>query len=84
MRNIAYLLFILSAALGYFSVYPMMVMPVALATSLIFISARQQWLKDNPPAMPVNKLVDGFYLFFLHLLINFTAFGVGFVFNYFV
>ena len=84
MRNIAYLLFILSAALGYFSVYPMMVMPVALATSLIFISARQQWLKDNPPSMPVNKLVDGFYLFFLHLLINFTAFGIGFVFNYFV
>ena len=78
MRNIAYLLVLLSAAFGYFSVYPMMVVTVALATSLIFISARQQWLKENPPAVPVNKMVDGLYLFFLHLMINFTAFAVGF------
>ena len=84
MRNIAYLLVLFSAALGYFSVYPLMVVPVALATSLIYISVRQKWLIENPPAMPVNNMVDGFFLFFLHLLINFTAFGLGFFLHYIV
>lgn len=82
MRNIAYLLILLSVVMGYMSVYPLMVVPVALATSLIFISARQKWLKENPPAVPVNKMVDGLYLFVLHLLINFTAFALGFFFYY--
>ncbi|MEP6342570.1 MAG: hypothetical protein ABJ275_04580 [Maricaulaceae bacterium] len=82
MRYIAYGLVLLSAVLGYFSVYPLWVVPVALVTSLIFISSRQKWLKDNPPAVPVNKMVDGLYLFFLHLLMNFTAFALGFLLYY--
>jgi len=68
MRYIAYLLFILSIILGYFAVYPMVVLPLALVTSLIFISARRTWLKSNPQATPVNPLIDGVYLLFLHLL----------------
>jgi hypothetical protein len=82
MRYIAYSLFILSILLGYFAIYPMVVVPVALATSFLFISARRKWLKENPPAIPVNPLVDGLYLFFLHLLIHFAAFAIGFFLNY--
>jgi len=82
MRYIAYLLFILSIILGYFAVYPMVVLPLALVTSLIFISARRTWLKSNPQATPVNPLIDGVYLLFLHLLMHFVAFGGGFFFNY--
>lgn len=82
MRYIAYLLVALSAGFGYFSVYPLFVIPIALATSFIFISARRKWLKENPPAIPVNPLVDGLYLFFLHLLIHFVAFGIGFFLHY--
>jgi len=77
MRYIAYLLFILSIILGYLAVYPLVVVPVALVTSCLFISARRKWLKANPPAIPVTPLVDGLYLFFLHLLINFAAFAIG-------
>jgi len=82
VRYIAYLLILLSVILGYFAVYPLIIVPIALSTSVIFISARRQWLKNNPPAMPVNPLVDGIYLFVLHLLINFSAFALGFFFHY--
>lgn len=82
MRYIAYLLVALSAALGYFSVYPLAVVPIALATSFIFISERRKWLKANPPALPVNPIVDGIYLFVLHLLINFAAFAIGYFLHY--
>jgi len=73
MRYFAYLLVLLSAVLGYLAVYPLVVVPVALATSFIFITARRQWLKDNPPAVPVSPIVDGIYLFVLHMLIHFAA-----------
>lgn len=82
MRIFAYLLVLLSAVLGYFALYPFVVVPVALATSFIFISSRRQWLKDNPPAVPVNPVIDGIYLFVLHLLIHFAAFAIGFFLNY--
>ena len=78
MRYIAYLLVFIALVLGYFRVYPLVVIPIALATSFIFISARRTWLKNNPPAVPVSPLVDGFYLFMLHLMINFTAFALGY------
>ena len=82
MRYIAYLLVLLSGVLGYFKVYPLIVIPVALATSFIFMSARRKWLKENPPAMPVSPFVDGIYLFALHMMINFSAFALGFFFHY--
>ncbi len=82
MRYFAYSLFILSAVLGYLALYPMIVLPLAFATSLIFAAARRKWLKANPPAIPVNPLVDGIYMFFLHMLIHFAAFAAGFFINY--
>jgi len=82
MRYIAYLLFILSIILGYFAIYPLVVLPLALATSFLFFSARKKWLKANPPALPVNPIVDGAYLVFLHILIHFAAFAIGFFLHY--
>lgn len=82
MRIFGYLLVLLAFILGYFRIYPLVVIPVALVTSFIFISARRKWLQDNPPAMPVSPIVDGIYLFFLHLLINFGAFALGYFFRF--
>lgn len=82
MRYIAYVLFALSALLGYFAVYPMVVLPLALATSLIFTAPRRKWLKANPPAIPVNPFIDGAYMFFLHMLIHFAALAIGFFLHY--
>jgi len=78
MKYIAYLLILLACVLGYLAVYPLVIVPVALTTSFIFISARREWLKENPPALPVNPIIDGVYLFTLHLLINFLAFAIGY------
>lgn len=82
MRYFAVLLILLSVVLGYLAVYPLVIVPVALTTSFIFISARREWLKENPPAVAVNPIVDGIYLFVLHLLINFAAFAIGFFLHY--
>jgi len=63
MKYIGYILLLLSGLAGYLGVRIWFVVLLALLSAFLFMSARQQNLKETPQAPDQSMLMDGAYLF---------------------
>jgi len=77
MKYLGYFLLLLSGVAGYFGVKVWFVVALALASALLFASARRNNLKDTPQAPDQNMLMDGAYLFLGQFLIMFAVYLLG-------
>ena len=78
MKYIGYILLFLSGLAGYLGVRIWFVVLLALLSAFLFMSARQQNLKETPQAPDQSMLMDGAYLFLGQLLIMFAVYLIGY------
>jgi len=80
MKYLGYALILVALAGGYIGFHPILIIGLALASTLIYAAARRQALKKQPQAPDQNMLLDGVYLLAGQSLIMFTAYILGWFF----
>ena len=80
MKYLGYALIVLGFVGGYVGFHPAVVVALALASTLIYASARRVALKEQPQAADQNMLLDGAFLLAGQTMIMFTAYILGWFF----
>ncbi|WP_026940867.1 hypothetical protein [Hellea balneolensis] len=80
MRYFGYALILVAIAGGYTDVHPILIILLALLSTLIYASARRKALKNQPQAADQNMMLDGAYLLAGQTMIMFAAFILGWFF----
>jgi len=80
MKYLGYALILVALAGGYIGFHPILIIGLALASTLIYAAALRQALKKQPQAPDQNMLLDGVYLLAGQSLIMFTAYILGWFF----
>ncbi|WP_409434055.1 hypothetical protein ACJ3XI_06010 [Litorimonas sp. RW-G-Af-16] len=78
MKYLGYLLLIVAGVAGFYRVTPFVLIGLALASTLIFATARRHNLKSTPMAPDQNMLLDGAFLLFSQILIMFMFYLIGY------
>ena len=77
MKYLGYLCIIAGIAAGFNRIPGVVVLGLALISTIAFASARRRDLKSTPMQLKPNMVLDGAFLFFGQSLIMFTAYLLG-------
>ena len=77
MQYLGYLLIAIAFYAGYHPWHPGVVIGLALASTLLFSSARRQALKSEPHQANPNMFLDGAFLFGQQVLLMFFMYAFG-------
>jgi len=80
MKYLGYALILVALAGGYVGFHPVLILALALISTLIYASARRKALKSQPQAPDQNMILDGAYLLAGQTMIMFAAFILGWFF----
>lgn len=80
MKYLGYALILVALAGGYAGFHPVLIVALALISTLIYASARRKALKSQPQAPDQNMLLDGAYLLAGQTMIMFAAYILGWFF----
>jgi len=77
MKYLGYVCIIIGIAAGFYRVPGVIVLGLALISTIAFASARRKDLKSTPMQLKQNMVLDGAFLFFGQSLIMFAAYLLG-------
>lgn len=77
-RYTGYLAIIIALIGGFKLVSPIIVLPLALFSTMFMIRGRQEVNRKNTNDAPPNPFVDGMFLFAAQLLIMFVVYLIGY------